>query len=250
MTQRRPQLHQLPKMRLRPAYPEDEPIMAAICTRAFFNDDLFGRVIHPFRHTYPDDVQTYWHESLRHCWASPRIRILVAVAESGQGQDLETIIGVAVWERQGHDEGAHKVMKEFSDPGPWPALSPMHNRALDPSRKTILQDAEACSKFYWAGCRATNWYLVLCCVDPKSQQSGCGRLLTSWGVERARKEGVRASVIASDGSTGFYLKCGFDEVVGNASRAGGDANPMKRANVQGGDVLFTRLQGDIESGPP
>lgn len=233
-------------MRLRPACPEDEPIMATICTRAFFNDDLFGRVIHPFRHTYPDDVQTYWHESLRHCWASPRIRILVAVAESSRGQDQERIIGVAVWERQGDDEGAHKVMEEFSDPGPWPALSSMQNRALDPSKKTILQDAETHSKSYWAGSRATNWYLVLCCVDPQAQQRGCGRLLASWGVERSRKEGIHASVIASDGSTDFYLKCGFDEVVGNASRAGGEANPMTRAKVKGGDILFTRPQGDTK----
>jgi hypothetical protein len=146
--------------------------MATICARAFLNDDLFGRVIHPFRHAYPDDVQTYWHESLRHCWASPRMRILVAVTESSHGQDKETIIGVAVWESQGDDEDAHKVMKEFSNPGPWPALSSTQNRALDPSKKTILQDAEAYSRFYWAGSRATNWYLVLCCIDPQSQQRG------------------------------------------------------------------------------
>lgn len=237
-------------MRLRPALPEDEPIMAAICTRAFFNDDLFGRVIHPLRHTYPDDVQTYWHESLRHYWASPRIKILVAVAEPSHGQDRETIIGVAVWERQGDDEGAHRVMEEFSDPGPWPAPAYMRNRALDPSKKTILQDAEIYSKFHWTGSRATNWYLVLCCVDPQFQQRGCGRLLTSWGVERARKEGIHGSVIASDGSTDFYLKCGFDEVVGNASRAGEEANPMTRAKVKGGDILFTRSQGVPTSESP
>lgn len=235
-------------MRLRHACPEDEPSMAAICTRAFFNDDLFGRVIHPLRHAYPDDVQTYWQESLRHYWASPRIRMLVAVAEPSRGQDQDTIIGVAVWERQGEDEGAHKVMEEFSDPGTWPALSSTQNRALDPSKKTILQDAETYSNPYWAGSRATNWYLVLCCVDPQSQQRGCGRLLTNWGIERARKEGIHASVIASDGSTDFYLKCGFDEVVGNASRAGGEANPMTRVNVKGGDVLFMRSQGDTKSG--
>ena len=56
------------------------------------------------------------------------------------------------------------------------------------------------------------------------------------------EEGIRASVIASEGSIGFYLKCGFDEIVGNASR--GEGNPMTEAIVKGGDVLFTWLKGD------
>lgn len=58
-------------------------------------------------------------------------------------------------------------------------------------------------------------------------------------VERAREEDIHASVLASDGATNFYLKCGFEEVVGNASRKGGEANPMVRANVKVGDMLFT-----------
>ena len=72
-------------------------------------------------------------------------------------------------------------------------------------------------------------------------------MLVNWGLDRASQEGVYASVVASDGSTDFYLKSGFDAVVGNASRAGGEANPMMRANVQGGDVLFKMLDGDKKS---
>ena len=233
-------------MHLRAALPTDEPLMARICARAFFNDDLFGRVIHPQRTTYPDDVQIYWHEWLRRDWASPRSRILVAVREPDHVGDQERIVGVAIWERQGDDVGAQRALDDFVDPGPWPALETTRNRALDPSKKTILQDSEAYMKHYWAGPRATNWYLALCCVDPKYQQRGCGRLLTSWGLERAKEDGIRASVIASDGSSGFYLKCGFDEIVGNASRAGGEANPMTKANVKGGDILFAWSGSDAK----
>ena len=230
-------------MHLRPALPTDEPSMAAICTRAFFNDDLFGRVIHPQRTTYPDDVQIFWHEWLRRDWASPRSRVFVAV-EVDENQQ-ERIIGVAIWERQGDDAGAQRVLENFTDPGSWPVLKTTRNRALDPSRKTILQDSEPYMKHHWAGPRAINWYLVLCCVDPEFQGRGCGRLLTRWGLERALEEGIRASVIATEGSSEFYLKCGFNGIVGNASK--GEGNPLMKANVKGGDVLFTWVEGDAES---
>lgn len=234
-------------MYLRCARPEDEPLLVSICTRAFFDDDLFGRVIHPFRKTYPDDVQIYWHETLRREWALPRTQILVAIEEPKDEQDMEIVVGLAIWERQGDSKDTHTSLGFPSYSGPWPALETTHNRALDASKRTILQDSEAFSKQFWSESRASNWYLNLCCVDPDYQQRGCGRLLVSWGLDRACQEGVYASVIASDGSTDFYLKSGFDEVVGNASRAGGEANPMMRANVQGGDVLFKLLDGDTES---
>lgn len=231
-------------MYLRPAVPADGPVMVEICARAFFNDDLFGRVIHPYRDTYPEDVQIYWHESLRRHWSSSRSKILVAVREPSSETNQETVVGVGIWERQGDDAGAQRAMDSFSEPEPWPVLERTQNRALDPSKKTIFQDSGAYIKHYWEGPRATNWYLAVCCVDPKFQQRGCGRLLADWGLKQAKEEGIRASVIASHGSTEFYLKCGFDEIVGNASQAGGAANPMTKSGVKGGDVLFTNFGGD------
>jgi GNAT superfamily N-acetyltransferase len=230
-------------MRLRPALPTDEPQMASICARALFNDDLFGRVIHPRRSTYPDDVQIHWHEFLRRDWVSPRTRTFVAVSEP-TSQDAERIIGVAIWQRQGYDAGAatETCSQDSSHTSPaWPDLETSNNRALDPSKKTLLEDTDPYVKDYWSGPRARTWYLALCCVDPVYQQHGCGRLLVRWGLLRAAQEGVCASVIASDGSTNFYLKCGFDEVVENASQVGGEANAMVRAGVKGGDVLFTKV---------
>ncbi|KAF9692664.1 hypothetical protein EKO04_009737 [Ascochyta lentis] len=222
-------------MYLRDAQPTDEPLMAAICTRAFFDDDLFGRVIHPQRSTYRNDVQIYWHEWLRQAWSCPRSRLVLAVAVEDQ---QERIVGVAIWERQGDDEGAQRASKDFKDPGPWPKLDSTQNRALDPSKKTILHDSEPYWKpHYWVGSCAINWFLALCCVDPTYQKNGYGNLLTGWGLERAKKEGIRASVIASEGTTEFYMKCGFKKVVGNASE--GEGNPMAEANVKGGDILFT-----------
>lgn len=82
-------------MIIHPARPDDKSLVVGVCTRALFDDDLFGRAIGPLRDAYLEDIPIYWHESLRRCWASPRIRILVAVADLSHGQGQETIIGVA-----------------------------------------------------------------------------------------------------------------------------------------------------------
>jgi GNAT superfamily N-acetyltransferase len=229
-------------MYLRPAKPSDEPAIAEICARAFSDEDLFARVILPHQAQYPNDVKLFWHDWVRKDWANPRNKIIVAVTNAEEDKQEETVIGLAIWQRQGDDADAQKVLSEWSDPGPFPALLSTHNRALDPAKKNILADSAPYTQHYWAGPSATNWYLSLCCVDPAFKDRGAGRLLVRWGLDRAEGEGVRASVMASDGSDGFYLKCGFDEVVGNASE--GEGNPLQKENVKGGNILFMWVNGD------
>ena len=176
-------------MHLRPAQPSDEPVIADICTRAFFDEDLFGRVIHPHRAEFPKDVHIFWHEWTRNDWSNPRNKIIVAVTIDKNNQ--ETIIGAATWQRQGDDAGAQKIMSEWSDPGPWPTLRSAQNHALDSSKKTILQEAVPYTKHYWAGANATNWYLSLCCVDPDVKGRGAGRLLPCTDTERPETPNAR-----------------------------------------------------------
>lgn len=221
-------------MSLRAAVPSDEPFIADICTRAFFDEDLFGRVIHPYRHEFPHDVQIFWHEFVRREWSNPRNKVTVAVTTDSA--DREKIIGAAIWQRQGDDTSAQAVISEWNDPGPWPVLPATPNRALDPSKKDILVDSAPFTKHHWAGKNATNWYLSLCCVDPDAKGQGAGRLLVRWGLDRAEEEGIRASVMSSDGTEAFYLKCGFTEVVGNANE--GEGNPLQKEEVKGGNILF------------
>lgn len=221
-------------MHIRLARPSEEPAIARICAGAFFDEDLFGRVIHPHRHNFPNDVEVFWHEWVRVDWSDPRNKVIVAVEHNEVQQDR--IVGLAIWQRQGDDAGAQKVKSEWVDPGAWPALPSTQNRALDPSKKTILQESAPYTKHYWAGANAANWYLSLCCVDPSVKGQGAGRLLVQWGLDRARVDGVKASVMASDRSDAFYLKCGFDEVIGNANE--GDENPLRKENVKGGNILF------------
>lgn len=226
-------------MHIRLAQPSDEPAIAAICARAFFEEDLFGRVMHPRRAEFPQDVQIFWHEWVRNDWANPRNKVIVAVTTEDDQQ--EKIIGAAIWQRQGDDAGAQKNISTWVDPGTFSALESTDNRALDPSKKTILADSAPYTKHYWAGPCAINWYLSLCCVDPDIKGRGAGRLLVRWGLDRAEDEGVRASVMASEGSDEFYLKCGFNEVTGNANE--GEGNPLQKEDVKGGNILFMWAEG-------
>jgi len=42
--------------------------------------------------------------------------------------------------------------------------------------------------------------------------------------------------VASKGNERFYLRCGYDEIIGNCTE--GEGNPLKNAGVEGGDILF------------
>lgn len=112
---------------------------------------------------------------------------------------------------------------------------------MDPSRRTILQDSYHFFSHYWSPStnsipRSRGWYLDLCCVDPSYEHRGFGRELVHWGLDRARVENVHASVLASYENDDFYLRCGFDEVIGNCSE--GESNPLAVAGVKGGNIIF------------
>jgi len=133
------------------------------------------------------------------------------------------------------------MQQEWSDPGKFPALESTKNRAMDPEREDILQRTYPLFKHHWATStnglpRSENWYLHLLGIDPAYGGQGHGRALVQWGLEQARKEGVHASVIASDQKDRFYLRSGFDEVVGNCCE--GEGNPLGEADVKGGSIIF------------
>jgi hypothetical protein len=95
--------------------------MASLLASAFFDEALFGPVIHPHRHKYPEDVQIFWSERLRTTWKTPSKRLFV-VTTTKEGR--EEIAGVAIWERQGDDQAANKIASEWVDVGGY-----FHNKA-------------------------------------------------------------------------------------------------------------------------
>jgi hypothetical protein len=120
-------------MPIRLARVTDEPAIASLCTAAFWDEDLFGRVIHPRRNEFPDDVKIFWHEWIRADWRDKGKIIIVAVrneekqevhsgstqreADGQDGTQGEKIVGVAVWQRKGNDEEAQRVKNDWKDPG-------------------------------------------------------------------------------------------------------------------------------------
>ncbi|CAO2653634.1 Nn.00g030450.m01.CDS01 [Neocucurbitaria sp. VM-36] len=233
-------------MPIRYATPEDEAAIVSTCTTAFFDEPLFGSLMHPYRHEYPEDVKIFWHEKTREEWRKPSNKIIVATA-SDAGEEL--VVGFAVWQRQGDDDGTKKVEKEWADVGQhaFPPLPTTVNRALDPSTRTILEDSFPYFSHHWSPStnsvpRSRNWYLALCCVHPSYEHRGFGRELVLWGLDKAREEGVHASVLASYTNDPFYLRCGFDEVVGECTE--GEGNPLRE--VKGGSIIFMWAKGPGE----
>lgn len=114
------------------------------------------------------------------------------------------------------------------------------NRAADPAAHKLVARAISYTKHLWSGPRATGWYLNYLGVDPAHQNQGYGRALAKWGVEKARQEGVSASVISGTDKDRFYRRCGFEELVGRVTD--GEGNPL-RGVTEAGAILFCDPKG-------
>ena len=75
------------------------PEVAHVMALAFWEDNLFGQLIHPHRNEFPDDVDLYWLRRARVNFWDYRWKLLVAVSKDESGR--EVIAGVAQWARLG-----------------------------------------------------------------------------------------------------------------------------------------------------
>lgn len=99
-------------IQLRDAHYSELPRVAHILAQAFWEDNLFGQLIHPNRNEYPDDVDLYWLRRARVNFWDLRRRWLVATNKDKNGQ--EVVVGVAIWERLG--DGGKKLERGYLDP--------------------------------------------------------------------------------------------------------------------------------------
>ena len=100
-------------MPIRKAQFSEHNTIATICAAAFFEEDLFGRVMHPHRHQYPTDVTLFWHAFIRDQWIDWRNRPFVALKRDEKTGE-EEVVGIAVWQRQG--EGGKRMELSRFDP--------------------------------------------------------------------------------------------------------------------------------------
>ncbi|KAI4673532.1 uncharacterized protein J4E88_008587 [Alternaria novae-zelandiae] len=201
--------------KLRPARFSDLSSIATVWAAAFFDDEIIGELMHPHRKDYPDDVYWFLLRGIRERFWDWRHRFLVVT-------DDEKVVGAADWRRLG--KGGEGMGLGRTDPPLFP------NRAADPTRTSFLDTAVANSEKYWTGHRTECWDLHVCGVHPDYQGKGVGKLLATWGVREAQKEGdeVVASVLCGEMNRRFYAKAGMGVQV---SEPKGDA---------GGIALFTR----------
>lgn len=86
-----------PKIRL--ALFSEQRELARVYTAAFWDDILFGDLIHPYRKEFPGDNQLYWLRRIQVYWWDYTHHFIVSTAIDKQGD--EVIAGVAHWSRMG-----------------------------------------------------------------------------------------------------------------------------------------------------
>lgn len=97
---------------LRPARYSDLPRIAHIARLAFWDDNLFGDFIHPYRNAYPADMELWWLRRARvNFWDYTWI-FIVAVEIDDRGNEM--VVGIAQWIRMG--EGGKKMQCAWYDP--------------------------------------------------------------------------------------------------------------------------------------
>ena len=258
--------HTPENMIIRPAQRSDLTPAAKVCAKAFFDTELFGEVIHPYRHQYPDDMYLYWLKNFRSGLSRRDNHILVAtVLEPEQSQP--TVVGVAQWiRRRAQPSSQDQLSSSASSSEQNGAVEEQEeelppNRAADPAKLDVLQRVGPFVDHKWSGTgtlwllslsainsgnglfwltnlpvgkRAETWYLGLLAMHPDYQGHGIGKQLVAWGFARAKADAVCVSVISALGKDGFYRSCGFDVDVGYATE--GEGNPL--SGVPGGLIMF------------
>ncbi|KAL6880046.1 acyl-CoA N-acyltransferase [Trichoderma longibrachiatum] len=229
---------------LRNARYSELPEVAHVMAKAFWDDNLFGDLIHPHREEYPDDVDLYWLRRARVSFWNHRWHFIVAVDKDETGHD--TIVGIALWARLGEGgkqpRGLHWDFRHLLKPLSSLAMT-VHawlwpNRASDTITEDIVERSYPYFSTLWADKRAESWFLDVLAVRPDFQGKGVGRKLVQWGLGKAEADGVCASVISAFGKEGFYSKCGFDEQYGSATQ--GEGNPL--AGIKGGNIYWRGIR--------
>ncbi|KAK3672858.1 hypothetical protein LTR78_007211 [Recurvomyces mirabilis] len=216
---------------------------AHIMATAFQDGPILGRYLHPYREQHPDGMYLYFLRKLRLAYARGLPDDILLVTYDVNSSDKEQqITGFAHWHRKRaeliprslHSTAILQATKAYNYLTSliWP------NLAIEPSRAGLFQQIDPFISHHWAGSRAEVWMLELIAVDPMTGKKGYGRQMLEWGMQRAKEDGLACSLIAGKGAVGFYRRCGFDIEVGTLTDEGGDDNPMRRAGVEGGTIMF------------
>ena len=90
-------------MPLRIAKARDLPQIARIFADAFWDDRLFGEIMHPHRQAHPNDYRRHWQDEVTEWYWNYSHLIVVSfvVEKTKDGSAQAKLTGAADWERQG-----------------------------------------------------------------------------------------------------------------------------------------------------
>ncbi|KAK4549413.1 hypothetical protein LTR36_006410 [Oleoguttula mirabilis] len=80
------------------AQAEEQVVMAKIAAAAFFDDELFGDLMHPHRQQGLDDIHLWWLERIQKGWDDPSSHFLISTTPASQHGNEE----IAAWAQWAH----------------------------------------------------------------------------------------------------------------------------------------------------
>ena len=124
-----------------------------------------------------------------------------------------------------------------------------------PERVRAFRETLAHAKTSCFDDRFTNGYyflkLLLC--HPTYQRRGIGTALVSWGIEEARRDGLRVALFSSPMGLPLYRKLGFNEVARVRVQAPGESEyldiPAMAMRPRGSMRRETRMQTRVVTLP-
>ncbi|MCJ1286153.1 hypothetical protein MMC26_005498 [Xylographa opegraphella] len=243
-------------MPIRVARLSDLFTISSIFAAGFYNEEVVGDLMHPYRAQHHQDYLAYWR---RKCWVRwcDYSRVFAVSFEQDGNEGKEVLTGVAEWQRVGL--GWERVWGVWGTWDPrlllrwtmtvvmlifdtlWPNRAASKPPEVGPTTLEPILWPFISHHYLSPPQRRTHWSLSCLAVLPQYQNHGHGRQLVAWGLERARQDGVPAAVMAAKGKEVFYKRCGFTELVGWATD--GLNNPLN-GRIGGGAIMFTGTKND------
>lgn len=200
-----------PTVSLSLALPSDISRLASIFTSAFSTDahTQLKAVAHP-THSQERGMA----DGLRYWISSAKKTVVIKATVDGE------IVGWAAWGWHGFDLDLAEEWKAGKTPPEVPAVAEEKTQphAVEPPpgikrlKEITNADMEKWQNKLMPDPSTECMILVAIAVHPDWQGKGVGARLISWGLTRAREQGVFAWVSSSDGGWGAFEKAGFAHV--------------------------------------
>ncbi|KAL9056709.1 MAG: hypothetical protein Q9162_002778 [Coniocarpon cinnabarinum] len=239
-------------MHLRPLLSSDIPTLSILAASAFSpNDELFA-FLNPHSTAHPQDFRDFFLRRLRYRTTQPSNHTFVAVSDPSDADWLpsalsspetltpfgrlgaeadssgEVLLGYVMWKRYG-DSRDPLVSAWRNNTDLWTRLNhalrsleqdycnvlrldgsadydrkAAFAKTITAERRPQASDEEQSKRGYW--------HLSVLATSPIARRRGVGRMLTEWGVQRAREEHVPVNLNSSDVGVGLYESMGFRTV--------------------------------------